>query len=150
MIKKSKYVWWIGIAILLILIGGTYRYTSRYRIQLIKVCQGSNCFDLETAKTPQQREKWLMYREAWKKTQWMIFFFSQEDYHDFWMKNTHLPLDILRLDTEKYIVDIQEASPCLQGQCPVYHPSHPAQYVIEFPQGTTKNNHWKEWMQFSF
>ena len=91
-----------------------------------------------------------MYRESWKGSNGMLFIFPQEDYHDFWMKNTRLPLDMIRLDTDKRIVDIQEATPCITQQCPIYHPRDLARYVIEFPQGTTKNNHWKPGTLFSF
>jgi uncharacterized membrane protein (UPF0127 family) len=60
------------------------------------------------------------------------------------MKNTKLPLDIIRIDKDKHIVDIQEANPCIQMQCFIYHPVSPAMYVLEFPQGTAKNNLRKE------
>ena len=74
----------------------------------------------------------------------MLFIFPQEEYYDFWMKNTYVPLDMIRLNKDKNIVDIQQATPCLQAECRIYHPSKPAMYVLEFPQGTVKNNLWEE------
>lgn len=123
---------------------------NKKQITTLSVCQSTQCWDLELASTQQQRTQGMMYRKTRNTSQGMLFVFPQEGYYDFRMKNTILPLDIIRLDGQKRIVDIQEALPCKQEPCLIYHPSRLGQYVIEFPQGTAKNNHWTPGTQFLF
>jgi uncharacterized membrane protein (UPF0127 family) len=61
----------------------------------------------------------------------MIFMFPQEDMYDFWMKNTLIPLDMIRLDSGYAIVDIQEAVPCTQDPCSIYQAKQKARYIVE-------------------
>lgn len=73
----------------------------------------------------------------------MLFIFNETGYHSFWMKNTLIPLDMLRLDEKGKIVDIQSAVPCEtpnQEHCPIYQPQQPAQYVLEINAGKSKKN----------
>ena len=80
-----------------------------------------------------------MYRETLEKNHGMVFVFTTEAKHPFWMKNTKIPLDMMRLDTEYKIVDIKQSDPCKQDPCTIYTPVADASYVIELNQGTAKN-----------
>ncbi|MDR2189783.1 MAG: DUF192 domain-containing protein [Candidatus Peribacteria bacterium] len=82
-----------------------------------------------------------MFREFLPDNAGMLFIFDQEDFHSFRMKNTLIPLDMLRLSSGLQIVDIQQAEPCNADPCPSYLPSSPAQYVLELSQGIAKNYH---------
>jgi len=93
---------------------------------------------MEMATTPIQRMNGLMFRERLAADQGMVFVFPEAGKHPFWMKNTQIPLDMIRLDAGYRIVDIQEANPCLQKDCPIYTPQSDASYVIEINQGSTK------------
>ncbi|MDR0650181.1 MAG: DUF192 domain-containing protein [Candidatus Peribacteria bacterium] len=81
-----------------------------------------------------------MFRETLADNAGMLFIFDQEDHHSFWMKNTLIPLDILRLHSGLQIVDIQQAQPCEADPCPSYLPSSSAQYVLELNQGISKKS----------
>ena len=72
-----------------------------------------------------------MYRTSLAPNHGMIFVFPHADIYDFRMKNTLIPLDMLRLDSLYKVVDIQEAVPCTQGPCRIYRPAGEAMYVIE-------------------
>lgn len=96
-----------------------------------QICYKSNCYNLEIANTPQLREQWLMNREILSEDSWMIFIFDKEDIHKFWMKNTLIPLDMIRLDSWLQIIDIANATPCKQDICPIYSPDKSAKYVLE-------------------
>lgn len=50
----------------------------------------------------------------------MLFIFDKQDRYTFWMKNTLIPLDMIRIDQDKKIVDIQSAKPCTTDICETY------------------------------
>ncbi|MDD5746770.1 MAG: DUF192 domain-containing protein [Candidatus Omnitrophica bacterium] len=93
---------------------------------------------VETARTPQQRCRGLQGRSLLAANSGMLFFFEQEGYPQFWMKDTFLPLDIAFIDAGKRIVDIQEMIP-LQTEVR-YLPPAPAKYVLEMNAGWFKKN----------
>ena len=133
----------MGISLVLVIAVG-YLWLGTFSISPSKVltqqrCFHKNCFHLEIAKTPAQRELGLMFREKLDKNYGMVFVFSDSTKHSFWMKNTLIPLDMIRLDSSYKIVDIQQASPCLHNPCQIYVPKNDANYVIELNQGTAKN-----------
>ncbi|MDR2540708.1 MAG: DUF192 domain-containing protein [Candidatus Peribacteria bacterium] len=81
-----------------------------------------------------------MYRETLSDDAGMLFVFSEEALHSFRMKNTLIPLDMLRLSSIFQIVDIQEAEPCTADPCPSYLPTKKAQYVLELNQEISKKS----------
>ncbi len=80
-----------------------------------------------------------MFRKKLDKNYGMVFIFSDVGKHPFWMKNTMIPLDMIRLDAEYNIVDTKEVNPCTQDPCPVYTPVADARYVIELNQWIAKS-----------
>lgn len=91
--------------------------------------------DIEIADDDLQREQGLMYRRQMEMSTGMLFIFGEEEPRSFWMKNTHLPLDIIYLSAGKQIVSIHENTPPFSEQS---IPSRlPAQYVVEVVAGFT-------------
>jgi len=89
--------------------------------------------DIEIADDDYQRERGLMYRRTMEDNQGMLFIFGEDEFRSFWMKNTHLPLDIMYLDANKIIVDIHESTvPYSEVSVPS---SAPARYVVEVVAG---------------
>ena len=91
-------------------------------------------FQVELAQTDVKRQQWLMYRESLDEDKWMLFVFQNEWIHTFWMKNTLIPLDMIRINTidwENRVVDIQTATPCITPECEVYRPSWDSLFVLE-------------------
>ncbi len=63
-------------------------------------------FDMEIAKTAEQRERGLMFRRSMPKDSGMMFIFWPPETVVFWMKNTHMPLDMLFVRADGAIVKI--------------------------------------------
>jgi uncharacterized membrane protein (UPF0127 family) len=62
----------------------------------------------------------------------MLFIFDTEKPQSFWMKNTHIPLDIYFYDKNRLPVDTaRNMRPVSETNIPMMYTSKPAQYVIE-------------------
>jgi len=90
----------------------------------------------ELAITDEERARGLMFRETIAPDYGMLFCFTEEDLHAFWMKNTLIPLDMLWLDKDRRIVHIaRNVPPCKEDPCPSYEPDRPGSYVLELGAG---------------
>src|SRR5689334_1764943 len=63
-------------------------------LRTVKMTLGSGTFVIEVADTDAEQEIGLMYRDSMPADHGMIFWFRDEEVRSFWMKNTHIPLDI--------------------------------------------------------
>lgn len=76
-----------------------------------------------------------MYRTSLPETEGMLFVFDQPGQYAFWMKNTLIPLDIIRFDQDWSVLDIVTAQPCTQDPCPTYEHAGQAKYALEINGG---------------
>lgn len=105
------------------------------------VCFEKKCFDVELAKTSQEREVGLMFRKELKKNNGMLFVFETEDFYSFWMKNTFIPLDIIWINGSGEIVFISKNNEmCSENSCPLIQPDKKAKYVLEINSGIAEEN----------
>jgi uncharacterized protein len=93
---------------------------------------GSKPFVLQKALNESERETGLMHVDAMPADRGMIFAFAQEQPLSFWMKNTHIPLDLIYLDHNGQVVAIQQGRPFDLTDLPS---GKPAKYVIELNLG---------------
>lgn len=94
-------------------------------------------YDVELAKTDDQRQRGLMFRDSMASDHGMLFIHDSEEPQAYWMKNTKIPLDILYFDNGLRLVAQQRnVPPCTLGdQCPPYPSNAPARYVLELNAG---------------
>jgi uncharacterized membrane protein (UPF0127 family) len=93
-------------------------------------------FGIEIADTEALRERGLMFRDSMPADHGMLFLFDDLAERTFWMKNTHIPLDILYFDQNYKLVSVQQrVPPCRSEPCVVYPSGAPAQYVLELNAG---------------
>lgn len=89
--------------------------------------------DIEIADTYKTREQGLMYRRSMKENRGMLFIFEREERQTFWMKNTHIPLDLIFVNNDLRIVHIaKNAQPYSLKQIPSFEY---ARYVVEVNAG---------------
>ena len=98
-------------------------------------------FTLEVARTPEQVQQGLMFRESLAPASGMVFLFDEVAPRSFWMKNCHFPLDMVFTRKDGTVVDVlSNVPPCEADPCASY-PSHaPADTVVELTAGEAKRH----------
>jgi uncharacterized protein len=99
------------------------------------VCFKETCFDIEVVDTPEARQQGLMFRENLPAGSGMLFIFDGVGVYPFWMKNTLIPLDIIWINSNKKVVHVANAVPCVEDPCEIYNPNAQALYVLEVNAG---------------
>jgi hypothetical protein len=88
--------------------------------------------DVDIADTDVKRSQGLSGRRYLGDYEGMFFIFNSEVNNPFWMKDMLIPLDILFIDSENFIVDIaSNQQPCTDNYCPSVSSDQPYQYVLE-------------------
>lgn len=90
-------------------------------------------FDIEIARTVEQRSNGLMHRRDLPKDRGMLFVFDDESIRYFWMENTPTPLDIIYADSMGRIVHIA-ANTTPFSRAPISS-MQPARYALEIHAG---------------
>lgn len=92
---------------------------------------------VEIANDDASRAQGLMFRDHLAADHGMLFVFADDEPREFWMKNTHIPLDMLFFDAAGKLVALQrDAQPCRQDPCATYPSNVPARYVLELAGGS--------------
>jgi len=93
---------------------------------------GAHTFDVEVARTPQQRQVGLMGRTRLDDNAGMLFVFEHTAQQCFWMKNTLIPLSIAFLADDGRIVNIADMQPQTQD---LHCSQVPVRHALEVKQG---------------
>jgi uncharacterized membrane protein (UPF0127 family) len=88
---------------------------------------------VEVASTSEERRIGLMHRQSLDKGSGMIFLFDEQEIQTFWMKNTHIALDMIFIGSDLEVAGIvHDAQPLSLKPCMVDKPS---QFVLEVEAG---------------
>lgn len=90
--------------------------------------------EIETARSGYEQETGLMYRKNMEENHGMLFMYDKEEVRPhFYMKNTHISLDLLYINADQKIAEINEnAKPFDESLLPSKELS---QYVLEINGG---------------
>lgn len=98
---------------------------------------GDSIFDARIAQTESELEKGLSGTKKFANNEAMLFVFQQDAKHAIWMKDMHIPIDVIWLDSKKNVVHIvRNMTPLSYPKS--FKPTVPARYVIEVPAGMAK------------
>lgn len=103
-------------------------------------------YAVEVAQTEAQRARGLMFRDSMDAGHGMIFVHDKERVLAYWMKNTHIPLDIFYFDGQRRLVSVARNTPAcnLGNACPPFESEGPALYVLELNAGIADRLHAKK------
>ena len=82
------------------------------------------------ADTVEEREQGLSGVDQLDDREGKLFFFDQEDYYGFWMKDMLIPIDIIWINNNLEVVHIEE-NVAPDSFPAVYYPIEPARFVLE-------------------
>ena len=98
-------------------------------------------FTIELARTPEEMERGLMFRDRLQSDHGMLFLFPDEREVSFWMKNTLIPLDLIFADASGRILRIAERAVPLSTE--LIPSQAPVRAVLEVNGGTAERLHIK-------
>ena len=90
-------------------------------------------FNVEVAKTIEERRTGLMYKKKLLNNEGMLFIFPREKIIQLWMKNTYIPLDVIFISENKVIVDIKKNMEKLSKT--IVKSKVKSRYALEFNAG---------------
>ncbi len=93
-------------------------------------------FEAETAITPEQQARGLMFRTSMRRRTGMLFIYDRDDMHYFWMKNTYIPLDMIFINGRYEVVHVHKGA---RPHDPTQISSrYLARYILEVNSGEAK------------
>ena len=90
-------------------------------------------YSVEVARTEFSRRKGLMHRQSLAEDQGMLLYYKRARQTGIWMKNTHIPLDILFIASSGKIVKVHSAAKPLSLQ--TIDSGEPVRAVLELNAG---------------
>lgn len=94
---------------------------------------GRHVFQIEVARTSDERARGLMYRRSMPQDRGMLFDFHAENIVMMWMKNTYIPLDMIFVSRNGRVVSVAEKTEPMSER--VISSGQPAYAVIELNAG---------------
>jgi uncharacterized protein len=123
------------IAVLAAVLAAACDHSAKPGLPTVAMAVGSARFNLEIARTEDQREIGLMRRDNMPADHGMIFVFDGEEPREFWMKDTRFDLDIIFLDATGRVVSVKQMYKYDLSTTPS---DGPAKYAIELNLGSAR------------
>lgn len=124
----------------LLIVSCSKKSDSEKELTTLIIDNGKNqaVFEVETATTPEEMTKGLMFRESIPENGGMIFEIGTPRNIAMWMKNTKIPLDIVFINKDKEVSGfIENAEPMSETLMPS---PEPALAVLELNAGSVKKH----------
>lgn len=139
----------IVLALIIIPIVVIFQYNNSKPVLLPKkstLAINGHEFEIEIARTLDQKEKGLSNKPSLPQNKGMLFIFDKPDIYDFWMKEMKFPLDIIWISKNKIITIADNLQPTMEtdlNKIPRFKSVLPADMVLEVNAGTVKKYSFK-------
>jgi uncharacterized membrane protein (UPF0127 family) len=112
----------------------------------------ANGFELvaDIAATRDQQSLGLGVKDTMAENEGMLFVFTKEKQHSFWMYGMKFPIDIIWLDGNRTVVHIEHSLEPCGATCETYTPAASSLYVLETVAGFAKEHDVKRGTQLEF
>ena len=101
-----------------------------------KLSKNKELFLVELAKNELEKQKGLQCKKYLGKNEGMLFVWSKEDYRNFWMKNTYIPLDLIFINSQLEVIEVYfDARPFSEK---LIRSANRAKFVLELNAGIFK------------
>ncbi len=101
-------------------------------LERVQLSAGIYKIDAQVARTPDEHQTGLMFREQMPQQEGMLFVFARPGTQCFWMKNTLIPLSAAFVADDGRIVNLADMQPqTVESHCS----EEPVRYVLEMNQG---------------
>ena len=111
---------------------GLAQEQPQWGLPRLDLSAGMHRIDAQVARSPQERQAGLMYRQEMPAHEGMLFVFEEPAIQCFWMKNTPLPLSAAVVADDGRIIDLID----MQAQSTDSHcSSQRVRYVLEMNHG---------------
>lgn len=77
----------------------------------MKIEIGDKEYNVEVARTEEEKIKGLQEKESLGKDEGMLFIYDEPQELAFWMKDTAIPLDIIFIDEDGEVISVQQGQP---------------------------------------
>jgi len=118
--------------------GGSTESLKALNMRDVKLPDGQ-IIKAETAITPEELQRGLMFRESLAPDRGMLFVHGSAGQYPYWMYQCRISLDMIWMNQERRIVEIAEnVPPCPPGppeRCPNYGGHEAAMFVLELAAG---------------
>jgi len=101
-------------------------------LEAIDMTVGGKTFTVSIANTPESLQKGLMHEKSMDSNKGVLLVFDESAQHGIWMKNTHIPLDVIWVTESGTVVEVQRLEPYDEE---IKYPHTPARYVLELNAG---------------
>jgi len=119
-------------------------YRPLSKLPTVKLWLNSHKVIAEVARTPAEHQVGMMGRTKIAEMEGMIFVFNEPDRRAFWMRNTHIPLDIAYLAPDGTLLEVHAGHP--HNEVQLSSKSDNVQFVLEMLQGWFGRNNFKPGM----
>lgn len=88
----------------------------------VRSASGPHRFIVEVARTPDEQQRGMMFRESLAPDRGMLFPYNPPQMAAFWMENTLIPLDMIFIRPDRTIARVATAEPLSQELVPAGEP----------------------------
>lgn len=112
----------------------------------VEVAIGEQTYQVEVARTQEEKETGLSSKESLNDNQGMLFVFEKPGFYSFWMKKMNFPIDIIYIKDDKIVTIYKNVQPPENENqsLSILQPTEAADKVLEIKAGLAEKYNYKK------